>query len=94
MTDESPTLNPPLSLFFCWCGCCRYCLFGDTVNTASRMESTGQPGHIQASHQTRDLVPGEDWAPTGGIEAKGKGRVATFLLKVAPPAHASARSDP
>jgi len=60
----------------------RYCLFGDTVNTASRMESTGQPGYIQASQATRDLVPDEDWLPTGGIDAKGKGRVPSFLLKL------------
>merc|ERR1711904_289897 len=59
----------------------RFCLFGDTVNVASRMESTGKPGHIHASDATRDLAPNEDWEPTGGVEVKGKGLIHTFLLK-------------
>ncbi|GLC70669.1 hypothetical protein PLESTF_001020000 [Pleodorina starrii] len=59
----------------------RFCLFGDTINTASRMESTGRPGAIHVSAATRDLVPEEAWEPTGGVEAKGKGRMLTYLLE-------------
>ena len=58
----------------------RFCLFGDTVNVASRMESSGKPGHIHASLATRDLTPREPWTPTGGVEAKGKGHMQTFHL--------------
>ncbi|GFR42727.1 hypothetical protein Agub_g3645 [Astrephomene gubernaculifera] len=62
----------------------RFCLFGDTINTASRMESTCPYGRIQVSATTHALVPGEKWEPTGGVQVKGKGMMDTYLLRWSP----------
>ncbi|GFR39858.1 hypothetical protein Agub_g356 [Astrephomene gubernaculifera] len=57
----------------------KFTLFGDTMNTASRMESTCRPGCVQVSEIFARLLPLEDWQDTGGVEVKGKGHMQTFL---------------
>jgi len=59
-----------------------YDVWGDTVNTASRMEKYGTPGRIHVSTATRNLLGGQfRFEPREPIEIKGKGTMETFFLE-------------
>jgi len=58
-----------------------YDIWGDAVNVASRMESSGLPGRIHISESTRAAL-GSDYEcePRGTIECKGLGQINTYFL--------------
>lgn len=58
-----------------------YDLWGDTVNTASRMELHSLPGKIQVSLATYEFLKDKyTFQPRGPIEVKGKGEMVTYFL--------------
>ncbi|MBL8002289.1 MAG: tetratricopeptide repeat protein [Flavobacteriales bacterium] len=61
-----------------------YDIWGDTVNTASRMESSGEVGKVNISEATHALVkdtPGLTFTPRGKVQAKGKGELEMFFAR-------------
>ena len=67
----------------------RFQLFGDTMNTASRMESTGKPNMIQISQDTAELLKAAgkaSWITPREemVQVKGKGMMITYWLSVSP----------
>ena len=59
-----------------------YDLWGDSVNTAARMESHGVPGEVQVTEATYSLLKGKyHFEERGVIDIKGKGTMPVFLLK-------------
>ena len=58
-----------------------YDLWGNTVNLASRMESTGVPGEIQVTRSVYEQLKGEfEFESRGVVQVKGKGEIETWLL--------------
>jgi class 3 adenylate cyclase len=62
----------------------QYDIWGDTVNTASRMESHGEVGKVNLSSTTHDLIKAQkdfSFEKRESIEVKGKGKMEMFLVR-------------
>ena len=62
----------------------QYDIWGDTVNTASRMESSGEVGRVNISESTyREIAaqPGWVFTPRGKVQAKGKGELEMYFVQ-------------
>lgn len=65
----------------------QYDIWGDTVNTASRMESSGEVGRVNISEKTYELIKGDkqfNFKARGKINAKGKGEVEMYFVEKIP----------
>ncbi len=63
----------------------QYDIWGDTVNTASRMESSGEVGKVNISHATYELLKDDltfAFENRGKIEAKGKGKMKMYFISL------------
>jgi len=59
-----------------------YDIWGDTVNSAARMESNSEPGRINISEKTYELIKGEfECEYRGEIEVKNKGMMKMYFVK-------------
>jgi class 3 adenylate cyclase len=59
-------------------------LWGDTVNTAARMESYGEPGRIQIAESTKRLL-GDQWRYSRReVEIKGIGPTVSYFVEAVP----------
>jgi guanylate cyclase len=59
-----------------------YDIWGDSVNTASRMESHGEPGKIQITREMYEILGDEfDCVSRGFVDIKGKGEMETWWLE-------------
>ena len=63
----------------------QYDIWGDTVNTASRMESSGEVGKVNISDSTYNLIKDEpefDFEPRGQVDAQGKGLIDMYFVSL------------
>jgi class 3 adenylate cyclase len=59
-----------------------YDVWGDTVNVASRLESSAEPNRIHVSEPVAEALRGSfDLEPRGTIDLKGKGNTESYLLR-------------